>query len=219
MRAVFLDFGTVSSGDLDTRTLERALPGIALHDRTPQAGVPARIAGHQVVLANKSVIDGATIAANPQLKLIALTATGVDNVDVPAARAAGVAVCNLRGYCTDSVAQHTFALLLALTHRVADYQALVAGGRWQAAGQFSVFPYPIRELSSRVLGIVGHGALGRAVAGVARASSPGRERWAAVGEAEARPEPAAGCPAAAPPSCPLPAAAVRAPRASGSGPR
>jgi len=169
MRAVFLDFGTVSGGDLDTRTLERALPGIALHDRTPQAGVPARIAGHEVVLANKSVIDGATIAANPQLKLVALTATGVDNVDVAAARAAGVAVCNLRDYCTDSVAQHAFALLLALTHRVADYHALVAGGRWQAAGQFSVFPYPIRELSGRVLGIVGHGALGGAVAKIARA--------------------------------------------------
>ncbi len=169
MRAVFLDFGTVSSGDLDTGALERALPGIALRDRTPQAEVPSRIAGHQVVLANKSVIDGATIAANPQLKLIALTATGVDNVDVPAARAAGVAVCNLRDYCTDSVAQHVFALLLALTHRVADYHALVAGGRWQAAGQFSVFPYPIRELRGRVLGIVGHGALGSAVAKIARA--------------------------------------------------
>jgi glycerate dehydrogenase len=169
MRAVFLDFGTVSSGDLDTGTLERVLPGIVLHDRTPQAEVPARIAAHQVVLANKSVVDGATIAANPQLKLIALTATGVDNVDVAAARATGVAVCNLRDYCTDSVAQHVFALLLALTHRVADYHALVANGRWQAAGQFSVFPYPIRELRGRVLGIVGHGALGGAVAKIGRA--------------------------------------------------
>jgi glycerate dehydrogenase len=169
MRAVFLDFGTVSNGDLDTGALERVLPGIALHDRTPQAEVPERIAGHQAVLANKSVIDGATIADNPQLKLIALTATGVDNVDVAAARAAGVAVCNLRDYCTDSVAQHVFALLLALTHRVADYHALAAGGRWQAAGQFSVFPYPIRELRGRVLGIVGYGALGGVVAKIARA--------------------------------------------------
>lgn len=169
MRAVFLDFGTVSSGDLDTGPLERVLPGVALHERTAQAGVPARIAGHEVVLANKSVIDGAAIAANPQLKLVALTATGVDNVDVAAARARGVAVCNLRDYCTDSVAQHVFALLLALTRRIADYDALVAGGRWQEAGQFSVFPYPIRELSGRTFGIVGHGALGGAVAKIARA--------------------------------------------------
>jgi glycerate dehydrogenase len=168
MRAVFLDFGTVSSGDLDTSALERVLPGIVLHERTAQADLPARIAGCEVVLANKSVIDTATIAANPRLKLVALTATGVDNVDVAAARAAGVAVCNLRDYCTDSVAQHVFAMLLTLTHRIADYRALVAEGRWQEAGQFSVFPYPIRELRGRMLGIVGHGALGRAVAGIAR---------------------------------------------------
>jgi glycerate dehydrogenase len=114
MRAVFLDFGTVSSGDLDTSPLERVLPGIVLHQRTPQPEVLARIAGQEVVLANKSVIDGAAMAANPQLRLVALTATGVDNVDVAAARARGVAVCKLRDYCTDSVAQHVFAMLLAL---------------------------------------------------------------------------------------------------------
>jgi glycerate dehydrogenase len=169
LRAVFLDFGTVSSGDLDTGPLERALPGIEIRDRTPQSEVPARVAGFEAVLANKSVIDGATIRANPQLRLVALTATGVDNVDLAAAREAGVAVCNLRDYCTASVAQHAFALLLALTHRLADYHALVAAGRWQRAGQFSVFPYPIRELQGRVLGIVGHGTLGKAVAAIARA--------------------------------------------------
>jgi glycerate dehydrogenase len=169
MRAVFLDFGTVSNGDLDPGPLERALPGIVIHDRSAQAEVPDRIAGFEAVLANKSVIDGATIRANPSLRLVALTATGVDNVDLAAAREAGVAVCNLRDYCTASVAQHVFALLLALTHRLAEYDALVAGGRWQAAGQFSVFPYPIRELQGRVFGIVGHGTLGKAVAALARA--------------------------------------------------
>ena len=169
MRAVFLDFGTVSNGDLDPGPLERALPGIVIHDRSAQADVPGRIAGFEAVLANKSVIDGATIRANPTLRLVALTATGVDNVDLAAAREAGVAVCNLRDYCTASVAQHVFALLLALTHRIADYDALVAGGRWQVAGQFSVFPYPIRELQGRVFGVVGHGTLGMAVASLARA--------------------------------------------------
>jgi glycerate dehydrogenase len=169
VRAVFLDFGTVSNGDLDPAPLERALPGIVIHDRTSQADVPGRIAGFEAVLANKAVIDGATIRGNPQLKLVALTATGVDNVDLAAARKAGVAVCNIRDYCTASVAQHVFALLLALTHRLADYHALVAAGRWQEAGQFSVFPFPIRELQGRVLGIVGHGSLGKAVAAIAQA--------------------------------------------------
>jgi glycerate dehydrogenase len=169
VRAVFLDYGTVSNGDLDTGPLERALPGIVIQARTAQEDVPARIAGFEAVLANKSRIDGATIRANPQLRFIALTATGVDNVDLAAAREAGVAVCNLRDYCTASVAQHAFALLLALTHKVADYDALVTEGRWQVAGQFSVFPYPIRELRGRLLGIVGYGTLGKAVAAIARA--------------------------------------------------
>ena len=169
MRAVFLDFGTVSGGDLDTGSIERALPGILFHPQTPPAEVAARIAGFEVVLANKSVIDRATIAANPQLRLIALTATGVDNVDLAAARAAGIAVCNLRDYCTPSVVQHVFAMLLALTHKLADYGALVRSGAWSQAGRFSVFPYPIRELSGRVFGIVGLGALGRAVAHMAEA--------------------------------------------------
>jgi len=163
MRAVFLDFGTVSNDDLDTAALERMLPGITFHTQTLPAQVGERIAGCEIVLANKSVIDRALIAANPQLKLIALTATGVDNIDLAAARAADVAVCNLRDYCTPSVVQHVFAMLLALTHRLADYDALARGGGWARAGQFATFPYPIRELSGRVFGIVGHGTLGRAV--------------------------------------------------------
>ncbi len=113
------------------------------------------------------MFDRAAIAASPRLRLIALTATGVDNVDMAAAREAGIAVCNLRDYCTPSVVQHVFAMLLALTHRLSDYQALVRAGRWQQAGQFSVFDHPIRELAGRAMGIVGYGALGRAVARVA----------------------------------------------------
>jgi len=169
VRAVFLDYGTVSNGDLDTASLERALPGIVVHARTPQEDVPARIAGFEAVLANKSRIDGAAILVNPQLRFVALTATGVDNVDLAAAREAGIAVCNLRDYCTASVAQHVFALLLALTHKLAEYDALVAQGRWQAAAQFSVFPFPIRELPGRTLGVVGYGTLGKAVATIATA--------------------------------------------------
>ena len=143
------------------------LPGIVLHGQTANVDVAERIAGFEVALANKCVFDRAAIAASPRLRLIALTATGVDNVDMAAAREAGIAVCNLRDYCTPSVVQHVFAMLLALTHRLSDYQALVRAGRWQQAGQFSVFDHPIRELAGRAMGIVGYGALGRAVARVA----------------------------------------------------
>ncbi len=167
MRAVFLDFSTVSNGDLDTGPLERVAPGLVLHDQTASADLVARIAGFEVVLANKAVIDRAAIAASPRLRLIALTATGVDNVDLAAAREADVAVCNLRDYCTPSVVQHVFAMLLALTHRLSGYHMLAHDGRWGQAGRFSVFPYPIRELRGRIFGIVGKGALGNAVARVA----------------------------------------------------
>jgi len=145
-----------------------------LHERTPDAEVAARIEGFQVVLANKAVLDRRAIAGNRQLRLIALTATGTNNVDTAAAREAGVAVCNLRDYCTPSVVQHVFALLLALTHRLAGYQALVRSGRWQEAGQFSVFDHPIRELEGRVFGIVGFGALGRGVFGIVGFGALGR---------------------------------------------
>ena len=85
------------------------------------------------------------MAASPRLRLIALTATGVDNVDVAAAREAGIAVANLRDYCTPSVVQHVFAVLLSLTHRLPEYDRLTKTGEWGRADRFSVFPYPIRE--------------------------------------------------------------------------
>ncbi len=169
MRAVFLDFGTVSNGDLDTAALERLVPGLMLHQQTSTEQVAGRIAGFEVVFANKAIIGRAAIAAAPELKLIGLTATGVDNVDLAAARERGIAVCNLQDYCTQSVVQHVFAMLLALTHRLHDYSALVRAGGWQQAGQFSTFPYPIRELQGRVFGIVGYGTLGHAVARTAAA--------------------------------------------------
>ena len=184
MRGVFLDLGTVSNGDLDTGSLLAALPGLVIHEQTPQQEVAARIAGREVVLLNKCRVTREMMAANPQLRLIALTATGVDNVDVAAARELGVGVANLVDYCTPSVVQHVFAVLLSLTHRLPEYDRLARSGGWGRADQFSVFPFPIRELRGRVIAIVGFGALGRGVARVAEAfgmlvrvaSRPGAER-------------------------------------------
>ena len=184
MRGVFLDLGTVSNGDLDTSALTAVLPGLVIHERTPQPEVESRIAGREVVLLNKCRVTRELMDANPQLRLIALTATGVDNVDVAAARSAGIAVTNLRDYCTPSVVQHVFAVLLSLTHRLPEYDRFSKSGEWGRAGQFSVFPYPIRELKDRTMGIVGYGALGQGVATVARvfgmqvlvANRPGGER-------------------------------------------
>jgi glycerate dehydrogenase len=170
MRSVFLDFGSVSTGnDLDLGTLRAALPALAVYDATADALVDERIAGQDIVLLNKADITRRRIEANPQLRLVALTATGVNNVDLDAAREHGVAVCNIRDYCTASVAQHVFATLLALTHSIREYDSALKSGAWEKGEQFTLLHYPIRELAGRTLGIVGYGVLGQAVARVAEA--------------------------------------------------
>src|SRR6202012_1235148 len=118
VKAVFLDFATVSSGDLDMSALKGVLPDIVLHDVTPVADIPARMAGAQIVLTNKLYITRALIEANPQLRFIGVSATGTNNIDLDAARDHTVAVCNVRDYCSRSVMQHVLAVILAHTHRI-----------------------------------------------------------------------------------------------------
>lgn len=164
MKAVFLDYGTVNAGDLDPCPLQKVLPELELIDATPDELVSERIAGREVVLLNKALMSAAVIAANPALRFIGLTATGTNNVALEAARERGIAVCNVRDYCTQSVVQHVFAVMLALTHGLREYDALIRSGAWQQAGQFTMLVHPIRELAGRRLGIVGYGTLGQAVA-------------------------------------------------------
>jgi glycerate dehydrogenase len=170
MRALFLDYATVSfNGDLDPAALRRALSDLELRDHTAQEAVAETVAGAAVLLVNKLRITREIIERAPALELIALAATGTNNVDLEAARERGIAVCNLRDYCTASVVQHVFGVLLTLTHRLREYDALVRSGAWQRGGQFCLLDFPIRELTGRKLGIVGFGTLGRGVAHAARA--------------------------------------------------
>lgn len=165
MRGVFLDWATVSShGDVSADALERALDTLQLHDVTAIADVPARCAGAQVVLTNKLRIGPAEMDAAPDLQLICLAATGYNNVDLQAARERGIGVANITDYCTAAVAQHVFALILALNQHLDGYQRLLAGDGWRTSPQFTLLDYPIRELAGRTLGIVGLGTLGGAVA-------------------------------------------------------
>jgi glycerate dehydrogenase len=168
MRAVFLDFGTVSHDDLDTAQLERVLPGITLHATSTDAEVDERIAGVEFILTNKLNISRARMRAVPGLRFIGLTATGTNNVDLEAARELGIAVCNIREYCTVSVVQHVLGSILFLTHRFLEYGRAAVDGTWSRSEQFTVPGAPIRELSGKVLGIVGYGTLGKAVAKAAR---------------------------------------------------
>jgi glycerate dehydrogenase len=165
LRAVFPDYGTVSQeGDLDPSSLLRVLPALELHSHTAQDDVTEVVADATVVLLNKLRLTRQTLEAAPSLRLVLLAATGTNNVDLEAARERGVAVCNLRDYCTASVVQHVLGVLLLLTHRLREYDVLVRGGAWQRGEQFCLLDHPIRELAGRRLGVVGHGALGRAVA-------------------------------------------------------
>ena len=170
VKAVFLDFATVSNGDLDMSALRRVLPDVVLHDVTPNADIPQRMAGAHIVLTNKLRIGRELIEANPQLRFIGVSATGTNNVDLDAARDHTVAVCNVRDYCTRSVMQHVLAVILAHTHRVREFSRLAVDGSWTHTPQFTMLNFPIRELAGRVLGIVGYGTLGRAVAQGAQAA-------------------------------------------------
>jgi glycerate dehydrogenase len=170
MRAVFLDYGSVAvDGDLDPGRLRAALPGLEIRATTAEAEVDRAIAGAAVVLLNKSQITRARIVANEGLRLVALTATGTNNVDLEAARERGIAVCNIADYCTASVVEHVYAVLLALSRRLREYDRALKAGDWERADGLPVPAFPIRELAGRTLGIVGYGTLGRGVARVASA--------------------------------------------------
>ncbi|MFU8820129.1 MAG: D-2-hydroxyacid dehydrogenase [Gammaproteobacteria bacterium] len=169
MKAVFPDFSTVSRGDIDLGPLEAAGIDLALYGVTTAAELPARLAAAEILITNKIRIGEAELAAARLLKLICLSATGVNNVDLEAAQARGIGVCNITAYCTASVVQHVYAMILALTHHLSGYQRVLQQGAWKTSPQFCLLDYPIRELSGRTLGIVGYGELGRGVARVAPA--------------------------------------------------
>jgi glycerate dehydrogenase len=170
MRSLFLDYATVScNGDLDPAALQRAMPQLELRSNTAQAEVADTIAGAEIVLVNKLRLSRAIIERTPTLKLVALAATGTNNVDLDVALERGVAVCNLRDYCTASVVQHVIGTLLLLTQKLREYDALVRSGAWGRGERFCLLDYPIRELTGRKLGIVGFGALGKGVAHAAQA--------------------------------------------------
>ncbi len=168
-RAVFLDHPSLDLGDLDLGPLRSCFSDLQLFARTTPDQVIERLKGAAVAITNKIVIDAQAMAASPELKLILISATGTNNVDLAAARSHGITVCNCQGYGTPSVAQHTIMLLLNLATRLADYQKAVAEGRWQQASQFCLLDYPIVELEGKTLGLLGHGELGSAVGRLAEA--------------------------------------------------
>jgi glycerate dehydrogenase len=168
-QGVFLDVATVDNGDLSLGALDRSLPGWAFYPETTRDLLQERLQGCDVVVTNKVLLDTDTLAAAEALKLVVVCATGVNVVDLEAARARGITVCNIRDYCSTSVAQHVMASILNLVTGQPFYEERVRSGAWRERGTFSLHDRKIRQVSELSLGVIGYGTLGRAVGEMGRA--------------------------------------------------
>ncbi|WP_180039642.1 2-hydroxyacid dehydrogenase [Acinetobacter sp. YH12100] len=169
MKAVYLDYASLDQQDLDFQALHAAFDPLVLYPTTSAAEIASRVAEVEVIISNKVLIDAATIQQSPELKLILISATGSNNVDLAAAKARGIVVCNCQAYGTSAVAQHTLMLMLNLATSFLSYQHALQQGQWQKSSQFCLLDAPIVELAGKTLGIVGYGELGHAVAKLAEA--------------------------------------------------
>ena len=169
MAAVFLDYNTIGPDDLDPSPLIDCLPDIEFYGSTTPDEVKDRIQNAEFILTNKVQLNSSNLEGANKLKFIGLTATGADNIDLGYAKKKNIRVCNIRAYCTQSVVEHVFGVLLSLTHNLRSYSQLVDGGDWQKSDDFCLLQYPIKELSSMKLGVVGYGELGRNVAKMGKA--------------------------------------------------
>jgi glycerate dehydrogenase len=165
---VVLDSYPADQGELSFSGLD-ALGQVTVFPRTLPSELLARARDADAVLTNKVALDEAALAALPRLRYVGVVATGTNVVDVAACRSRGVAVTNVPGYSTDSVAQLVFAAILHFTHDVAGHDARVKAGAWAASPDFMFCLRPLTELRGKTLTVLGHGAIGRRVSEIARA--------------------------------------------------
>ena len=168
MKIVVLDGQTLNPGDNPWTPVE-AHGDVTIHDATTSEQRLDRCRNAEIVLTNKVPLDAALLEQLPNLKLIAVTATGYNVVDVVAAKKHGITVCNVPVYSTQAVAQHVFAMTLAFIHRVEEHDQAIAESQWQQRGQFSFWLNPITELAGKTFGIIGFGRIGQATAKLALA--------------------------------------------------
>ncbi len=167
MKIVFLDAATVGE-DIDLSPIE-TFGKLTVYDTTAPSQCAARIADAEIVITNKVVLDAKLLAQVPKLKLICVAATGMNNIDLEAAKARGIVVKNVKGYSTRSVAQHTFAMLFYLLEKMAYYDRYVKEGAWSQSPIFTHIAKPFFELHGKAWGIIGMGAIGQEVAKLATA--------------------------------------------------
>jgi glycerate dehydrogenase len=170
MKGVILDKSSFDRNDIDLSPLD-AFDTLKWtnYPSTRNEFAGQRIGGQNIVITNKVVLDREAILAAKDLKLVLIAATGTDNVDLECCRERGITVCNVRHYSTPAVVQHTIALMLNLMTNQPRYFKDVQNNRWQNSDVFCLLDYPIFEASGKTMGVIGYGALGEKVAGVAAA--------------------------------------------------
>ncbi|QTH70847.1 D-2-hydroxyacid dehydrogenase [Pseudoalteromonas xiamenensis] len=166
MKIAILDTQTLGNTSLEVLT---QLGELMCYPMTLPEQTSERIRDVDVVITNKVILDKEILEAANNLKLVCIAATGTNNVDLAAAKSLGIAVCNVAGYSTPSVVQHTFTLLGNLMTNMHRYIADCQLGRWQQSDMFCRLDYPISELQDKTFVVVGYGSLGQAVASVAQA--------------------------------------------------
>ena len=167
MNIVLLDAKTLGD-DLDLSALE-AFGTLVKHQTTSADETPGRIKTAEIIITNKVVITAQMMEETPQLKLICIAATGMNNVDLDAAKLMGIEVKNVAGYSTQSVVQHTFAMALYLIEKMAYYDHVVKSGKWTDSELFTDVSRPFFEIAGKRWGIIGLGSIGKEVARVATA--------------------------------------------------
>jgi glycerate dehydrogenase len=164
-RAVFLD-----RASLKAKVRKPAgVTDYVEYEKTAVGEILPRLDGAAVAIINKVPMRSATLAQLPDLKMIAVAATGYDVVDVPYCKEHGIAVANIRNYAVHTVPEHAFAMILALRRNLLAYRQDVENGVWNRSEQFCFFTHPIGDLHGATLGIIGEGAIGQATAAIGRA--------------------------------------------------
>lgn len=167
MEIIVLDRNTVTLEDIDFSALE-AQGTVKYYNVLPKEELPEVLKDAEYVICNKAVFDENLINQCKKLKYIGLFATGFNNVDLKIANEKNITVCNAPDYSTESVVQHTFALLLNLAGSISKYDKFTYDGGWFKSPTFSFFQYPITEIAGKTIGVVGYGAIGKRVCQIAK---------------------------------------------------
>jgi len=167
MNIVLLDAKTLGD-DLDLSPLEQ-FGTFTRYDTTSEEETLERVVDADIVITNKVVLSANLLAQTKNLKLVCIAATGMNNVDLEAAKFQGIEVKNVAGYSTKSVVQHTFAMALYLLEKMAYYDAVVKNETWTQSGLFTDVSRPFYEISGKKWGIIGFGVIGQSVASIATA--------------------------------------------------